>query len=88
MSKLTEYKATVAKYLHKLGEYNKAVISVTGGVATTVAAVLGLGNTIPETLAGYLVAAGAALTSFGVWAKANQDKIDQLGDAGADILER
>ncbi len=81
-------KKNLAKYLRHAGEYSKAVVGATGGVVTTLAAVLGLGDTISPTLSGYLVAASAALTSFGVWLTKNQATIERVGNESADLLER
>jgi len=68
--------------LHKLGEYNKAVVAVIGGGLISVQAAA---DVIPGTWA---VSVLAALTAASVWLVRNQEAVDRAGDASADLLDR
>ncbi len=67
--------------LRKLGESNKAIVAVIGGVLISVQAAADI---VPGTWA---VSVLAALTAASVWLVRNQETIDRAGDAGADLLE-
>lgn len=81
-------KKAIVNVLRHAGVYSKAIVGAVGGVVTTLTAVLGLGDLIPPTLSGYLVAGSAALTAFGIWLVKLTPAITKLGDEGADLLER
>jgi len=73
--------SAVTDQLRKLGEYNKALVAAVGGALTVVQA---SAEVIPGSWATGLV---AAITAASVWLVKNQDKIDQAGDIGADLLD-
>lgn len=80
-------KTRLIEYLRNAGKYNKAIAAASGGVATTLVALLGLGDAIPGVVSGYLVAGASVATSVAVFAVKNQARIEQLGNEGADLLE-
>ncbi len=78
----------LAEQLRRLGQYNKTLVAVSGGVSSLAVGVLGLGDIIPPTLAGYLLAASTTSTAFGVWLVKYSNTIDRLGNWLADRWER
>lgn len=52
--------------------YYKAVVASLGGISTTVAAVLGLGNVLPHSVSGVLTGVLAAITAASVYLAKNQ----------------
>ncbi|WP_327120409.1 hypothetical protein OHB12_16315 [Nocardia sp. NBC_01730] len=78
----------MGKFLRNLGAYNKTTAAALGTGAALATALLGLGNLLPESLAGWLTAGAAGATTVAVFMIRNQGLVDQLGDRAADLLNQ
>lgn len=81
-------KKQLAGGLRNLGAYNKAIAAALGGTGTTILAVLGLTDVLPETVSGWLTGAAAFVTAASVFMVKNQDLIDAAGDSAAAYLDK